>query len=215
MKSLVLYNYFRSSSSYRVRIALNLKGLEYEYKAIHLLKGGGEQHSAEFRKLNPSGEVPCLVHEGKPLAQSMAIIEYIEKKWPNPSLFPADPYLACLVRQACELINSGIQPMQNLKLLNELDRRYHVGQEGKQDFAHFWIEQGLKAFELLIDPYKGSYCFGETVTAADAFLMPQLFAARRFGLKVEDFPLIARIEKNLEQIEAIKAAHPNIQPDFS
>ena len=212
MSDLILYSYWRSSCSYRVRIALHLKGLDFEYRAVHLVKDGGEQKKADYLSLNPMGEVPCLVHKGHNLSQSMAIIEYLEL-FPNPSLLPTDPVDACRVRQICEHINTGIQPIQNLKVLQEIDRRFNVGGEGKAAWAGDWIARGFESLEKRVAQTAGTYCFGDTITAADLFLIPQVYNANRFSLDMDRYPTLKRINETCLEHDAFIKAEPSCQPD--
>lgn len=214
LMSLKLYSYFRSSSAYRVRIALNLKGLNYDYLPVHLLNNGGEQNSDEFKKLSPKAEVPALVHDGKNLIQSMAIIEYLDEVYPqNPLLFPRDPYLKSQVRAACEIINSGIQPLQNLRTLQKLQVYFNVSDEEKNQWISDWVSMGLAALDQLIKPYSKNFCFGHEVSAADIFLVPQIFSALRFNVDTTNIPKLMEIYEHCQQIKAFAQAAPTEQPD--
>ena len=213
MSQLVLYNYFRSSTSYRVRIALNLKGLPYEYRSVHLLNNGGEQNKKEYRALNPIGGVPTLVHEGKTISQSMAIIEYLDEVFPQTPLFPRDPFLKAKVRQFCENINADIHPLGNLKVLQFLESEFQADQNKKNIWLSKWISEGLSACEKTIQPYAGMFCFGSSLTTADLFLVPQLFTARRFQVDMSAFGILLKIEENLLKNSAFVQAHPHRQPD--
>jgi maleylpyruvate isomerase len=210
--ALRLYSYFRSGSSWRVRIALNLKGIEYSIVPIHLVKG--QQNTPEFRAVSPQGMVPALlVEEGgvsHTLTQSMAIIEYLEETHPSPPLLPADPFGRARVRQLSEIVNSSIQPLQNLSVLNK------VGDELKGDrkaWAADFIGRGLGAFEKLASELPAAYAVGDRPTVADAFLVPQLFAARRFDVDLAQFPTCLAIESTCSKLEAFQAARPENQPD--
>ena len=213
MSDFILYNYFRSSASYRVRIALALKGIEYEYRAVHLVKDGGEQKREDYLELNAKAEVPTLVHRGRALAQSVAILLYLEDVQPKPALFPKDPFLKAQVMQACEIINSGIQPLGNLSVLNELEKRCGWDAAAKEDWTTHWMKIGLKAFESYIGKTAGTFCFGNEPTAADAFLVPQFYNALRFRVSVDAFPLATRIYKNCIERPEFIAASPERQPD--
>lgn len=213
MAELILYSYFRSSASHRVRIALNIKGLAYEYRAVHLIDNGGEQNSDEYRRLNPSQQVPTLVHQGRALGQSMAIIDFLESIEPEPRLFPKDPFARAQVVQACEIINSGIQPLGNLSVVNELEKRASFDQTKKNDWIQHWIHKGMKAFENFVKPYSSQFCFGDEPGAADCFLVPQVFGAIRFGADLSRFPHLVKIHEACMALDAFKAAAPDCQPD--
>lgn len=208
-----LYSYFRSSSSYRVRIALHLKALEYHYIPVHLLKEGGQQHQKSFRDLNPLGEVPCLRHGPLVLSQSMAILNYLDSLAPEPPLFPHAASKRAQVVQACEMVNSGIQPLQNLGVMQKLAQDFGASEEQKQSWSRHWIQRGLRSLEVFLRPMAGIYCFGDEVTAADLYLIPQLYNARRFSVEPRDYPLLAKIEESCLQIEAFQKAAPGQQPD--
>ncbi|MBX3020299.1 MAG: maleylacetoacetate isomerase [Bdellovibrionales bacterium] len=211
---LKLYSYFRSSASYRVRIALHWKQLDFEYMPVHLVKDGGQQHSEAYRRINPMGHVPALDHDGFVVAESVAIIQYLDAIFPQHRLFPADPQAAATVTQLVEVINSGIQPLQNLKVAKALEGEFGLTTADSQRWIVRWIEDGFRNLERLLERTSGTYSFGGEISAADAFLVPQCFAARRFGVQLENFPVIARIEANATRLEAFKKAHPSAQPDF-
>jgi len=209
-----LYNYWRSSASWRVRIALAHKDIAYEYAAVSLVKDGGEQHGAAYGALNPMRQVPTLEWEEggetRRLTQSMAILEYLEERFPAAPLLPRDPYLRARARQLAELVNSGIQPLQNLE-----PQRY-VREELKGDAAawtrHF-IVRGMTALEEEARRTAGDFLVGDAVTFADVCLVPQMFATRRFAGGVEAFPTLARIEARCLALEAFQRAAPERQPD--
>jgi maleylacetoacetate isomerase/maleylpyruvate isomerase len=213
MSEFVLYSYFRSSASYRVRIALHYKGIPFEYRAVHLLNNGGEQHSEGYRELNPSREVPTVVHNGRPLSQSVAIIDYLDHVRPEPRLFPLDPYERARVLQACEIPNSGAQPVHNLRVLNDLEKRFGASSEQKNQWAAHWITYGLDALEGMLSQTAGAYSFGDRVTAADCFLIPHLANAARFGVALTPYPTLARIGENCKKLESFQRAAPDRQPD--
>ena len=206
-----LYNYWRSSSSWRVRIALHHKGLPFEYAAIHLLKG--EQSASDFREKNPAGAVPLLeIDEGGQLqriAQSLAIIEYLEERFPMPALLPGSSLHRAQARQIAELVNSGIQPFQNLIVLQKIEA---MGQD-KKAWAQAWLARGLEAIEGTCAKIHGRFCVGDAVSIADACLVPQLHSARRFGVDVNPYPTLLKIEAACEALPAFQAAHPDRQPD--
>ncbi len=213
MSNLVLYSYWRSSCSYRVRVALNFKGLDYEYRDVHLVRDGGEQHQEAYRKLNPMGQVPSLITPDGALTQSMAILEYLELVKPEPSLFPGNPYQACRIRAVCETINAGIQPLQNLNVLQDLKTRYGVDQDGVAEWVAHWIAKGLDAVEKEVAPHAGRFCFGDQVTAADMFLAPQVYNAVRFKVDMAQFPTLSRINEACLKEPVFLDAEPSRQPD--
>lgn len=211
---LKLYAYWRSSASYRVRIALHLKGLAFETIPVHLVKDGGAQHSAAYRALNPEGRVPLLVDGDFKLGQSLAIFGYLESQHPTPPLLPAEPKLRARMWQFCEAINADIQPLQNLGPLGYLSRELGVSEDQKAAWLRHWIDRGLSALEQEIaDLPAGTAVFGDTLTYADCCLVPQMFAARRFGAALEQYPRLAALSTRLEQLPAFAAAHPEQQPD--
>ncbi len=214
MSSVTLYSYFRSSSSFRVRIALNLKGVKYDIKPVHLLKDGGEQKKDDYKRLNPMGEVPCLVHDEKYLAQSMAIIEYIDQAFPGHALFPPVPFDGAEVRQICETVNSGIQPIQNLKVLQKIQKDFGADEETKNKWAHYWIQDGFVALEKILKSVAGTYSHKNKLSAADCFVIPQVFNAKRFNVDMTQFPTIQKIFDSCMSVPAFVNAAPESQPDF-
>lgn len=212
--NLILYSYYRSSASHRVRIALHLKHLTYEYRAVHLLKNGGEQYSAEYKRLNPQSQVPCLIHNNQPIAQSMAIIEYLDQIAPEPRLLPSSAYERALIIQICEIVNSGIQPLQNTAVMNELEKTYGLTPEQKTAWIQHWNQRGLSSLEEILKKTAGDFCLGDQVTAADCFLIPQLFSARRFSVDLAPYPTILRVEEHTKSIEGFQLAEPAKQPDY-
>lgn len=213
MSDFVLYNYFRSSTSYRVRIALHHKGLSFEYIPVHLLSNGGEQHKAQYRSLNPIGEVPTLVHKGQAIAQSMCIIEYLDEVVPQKNLFPKDPFKKSKVRQVCENINCSIHPLQNLKTLQFLEKEFGFDQDKKNKWTHEWIDRGLIATEKILQDSAGRFAFGDDMTAADLFIVPQLFSADRFGVNIRNYSLLYRLFEECNKQDAFFKAHPYRQMD--
>jgi len=209
-----LYSYWRSSCSWRVRIALNLKGLSYEYVPVHLVKDGGEQHTEAYRAINPMRTVPTLeLTEGstvRRLSQSMAILEYLEERHPSPALLPADPYLRARCRMLSEMVNSGIQPLQNLAVLQRIKGEL-MGDD--KAWCVYWIERGLKAFQAAVQKTAGTYCLGQAVSFADLYLVPQLYSARRFGVDLRPYEQLTRIEAACASLPAFQAAHADRQPD--
>lgn len=214
LEGLKLYSYYRSSASYRVRIALNLKDIPYEYVAVHLLKDGGEQHQNSYKSLNPSAELPTLIHGNNILSQSVAICLYLDDIAPEkPLLFSKDPFQKAKIIQACEIINSGIQPLQNLRVVQKLGQDFGFSTEQKEEWIRHWVGLGFTAFENLISSNDGPFCFGISPTAADAFLAPQIFAAKRFSVDISNFSKIQDVFSHCEKLDAFKMAHPDNQPD--
>lgn len=218
MDKLMLYNYFRSSTSYRARIALEVKKLSFEYKPIHLLNNGGEQHSAEYRALNPMGGVPTLVHETngekRVIGQSIVICEYLDEAFPQSyQLFPKDPYKKALVKQFCENINADTHAYGNLRTLQYLEKNFGATEDQKAQWAHHWTTSGLTACEKMLEKYSGTFCFGNEITAADVFLAPQIFTAQRFKVPLEAFPKIMQIANHCNSLDSFKKAHPLRQLD--
>ena len=208
-----LRSYFRSSCSWRVRIALAYKGLSYETIPVHLLHDGGQQHSDAHRSANPMRELPVLLVGDEPLAQSMAILEYLEESHPSPSLLPTDALSRARVRQMAEVINSGIQPIQNLRVMQKLQKDFNLEKAQTKVWSADWIKFGFDALEKLVCKHGGQYCFGDAVSFADACLVPQVFNARRFDVELSAYPNLTRIEEALNQLPAFEAAHPSKQPD--
>jgi len=210
---LILRGYWRSSSTWRVRIALNWKGLSYETLPVHLVEDGGQQHSAEHRALNPMREVPVLMVDGQSLAQSVAILEYLEEAHPEPALLPTDPIDRARVRQLTEVINAGIQPIQNLRVMQRLGREFAFEKDQQQAWSGGWIEQGFQALESLVKAHGGRYSVGDEVSFADLCLVPQLYNARRFDVDLGAYPTLRAIEHRLNELPAFAHAHPDQQPD--
>ena len=215
---LTLYGYWRSSAAYRVRIALNLKGLAYRQVPVHLVKDGGQQHAAEYRALNPQGLVPLLVDEGNGgvrIAQSLAILEYLEETRPQPPLLPVDAAGRARVRALAQLVACDIHPLNNLRVLQFFDRQWNVPQAERDDWVLYWMREGFAAMETMLaaSPDTGRYCHGDMPGLADCCLLPQLYNARRFTLDLAPFPTLRRIEAACLQLPAFDAARPENQPD--
>lgn len=210
-----LYTFFRSSASYRVRIALHLKNIPYDQAPIHLRRGGGEQLSAAYKAINPQGLVPALEDNGKILTQSLAIIEYLEEKYPKPPIFPADPADKALVRSMAMVIACEVHPIQNLRVLNYVKATYNQTDAQVNQWAQHWIDLGLAALEqmILAQRKRGKFCFGDAPTLADICLVPQLGNARRYGCDLAKHPTIVEIEKSCMALPAFADAAPEKQPD--
>ncbi len=210
-----LFTYFRSSAAYRVRIAMNLKGLAYEAVPIHLLKDGGQQLASDYRAINPAGLVPALQDDGTILTQSLAIIEYLDETQPQVPLMPADALGRARVRALAMAIACDIHPIANLRVLRYLTGTLKVSEEAKNEWFVHWVKEGLAALEtqLARDPQTGRFCHGDTPTLADCCLVPQVFNAQRFNIDMVAFPTISRINAVCCELPAFKAAHPSQQPD--
>lgn len=209
-----LYSYFRSSAAYRVRIALALKGLDFTLRPIHLLKHGGEQHSAEYRQLNPEGLVPTLVENGTPLTQSLAIIEYLDEAYGPPTLLPTTPLERARVRSLAQQIACDIHPLNNLRVLRWLAHEMQVDKPVRDTWYRHWVALGFDALEAsLQSPATGQCCHGDAPGMADCCLIPQVHNACRFDMDLGTWPTIARITEYCETLPAFQAAHPSAQPD--
>ncbi|QDK43904.1 maleylacetoacetate isomerase [Bdellovibrio sp. ZAP7] len=211
MTSFVLYNYFRSSTSFRARVAFHLKNIPFEYKPINLLKD--EQHSPDYRKLNPLGGIPTLIHDGKIIPDSMAILEYLEEIHPSPSIMPKDPYHRARVRQVCEIVNASMHPYGNLKVTKYLGETHDYSQQQKDQWVQKWVMQGLDALEKTLPEFAGKYCFGDEVTMADIVLYPQIITCQRFHVDLSKYPTVMKIFDNLDKHPMFIKAHFSRQID--
>jgi maleylacetoacetate isomerase len=211
---LKLYSYWRSSASYRVRIALNLKKLPYETIPIHLVKDGGEQYAPEYRALNPQARVPLLVDGTFALNQSLAILQYLEDRHPQPALVPADVQARARMWAFCHTIAGDIQPLQNLGPLGYLTSEFGATEEQKAQWLRHWIERGLTALEQECASLPPTSCmFGDSPGLADCVLVPQIYAATRFGCDAGKYPRLAAAAAHCAGLAAFSAAHPDRQPD--
>jgi maleylpyruvate isomerase len=210
-----LYSYFRSSASFRVRIALALKGLDYDYAAVHLLQGGGQQFAAAFKAMNPAALVPVLDDDGTVLTQSLAIIEYLEETRPQPPLLPGDAAGRARVRAIALSIACEIHPLNNLRVLGYLNKTLGVAEEQRNDWYRHWVETGLATVEAMLagDPRTGSCCHGDTPTMADVLLVPQIFNAQRFHCRLDHVPTVMRIHEHCLTLPAFAGSVPALQPD--
>ncbi len=207
-----LYDYYRSSAAYRVRIALNLKGIEYESIAVNLL--AGEDRSDDYRAINPQGLVPVLEVDGQRLSQSLAIIEYLEEARPEPSLLPPDPLDRAQVRALADIVACDIHPLNNLRVLGYLKDELRVEDEPRNAWYRHWIEQGFAAFEARLEALGSrNYCFADRPGLADALLIPQVYNARRFQVDPSRYPRIERIEQHCLSLDAFARAVPERQAD--
>jgi maleylpyruvate isomerase len=210
-----LYTYFRSSAAYRVRIALNLKGLKADYHYVHLVKDGGQQHKPEYLAVNPQGLVPALVDHGHVLTQSLAIIEYLEETHPQPSLLPKDSLGRARVRALAQVVACDIHPINNQRILKYLEKELGADEAARKRWIQKWIMDGFSALERLLagDPATGSCCHGDQPTLADICLVPQVFNARRFEVDMDVFPVIQRIDAHCLTLGAFADASPGRQSD--
>lgn len=215
MPGLALYTYFRSSCSYRVRIALALKGLEFEPRPIHLLRDGGENWQPEYRRRNPQGLLPALADGQRILTQSLAIIEYLEERYPEPPLLPADVRDRARIRALAQIITCDIQPLNNLRVVDYLDRELGASEQQVQVWYRHWITEGFHAVEELLGRQRqtGMCCYGDLPTLADICLIPQVYNAMRFHCDLKVFPTARRIHEHCTALPAFQAAAPENQAD--
>ena len=210
---MILYDYYRSSAAYRVRIALNLKKLTYQQRSVNLKNG--EQATEEYRRVNSQGLVPTLVcDDGSMLSQSNAICEYIEELYPRPRLLPADAEARARVRCLAGIVACDVHPIANLRVQKYLQNELDVSDDDKLTWVRHWVMQGLFAFESLLDDSRtGSFCHGKSPTLADVFLVPQFYNAVRFECDLTCYPRISAIVGRCESLDAFVAAQPHRQPD--
>lgn len=215
-RAVTLYSYWRSSCSYRVRIVLGLKSIPYTYEAVHLMKDGGRQLTEEYTALNPMRELPTLLVDGVTLTQSTAIVEYLEETRREPALLPADPKARAQVRAVCAILSNDIQPLGNLRVLKHVASLFEdpaVRDARKEEWARHYICLGFAGLERLLASTAGSFCVGDALTLADAFLVPQVYNAVRFKVDMTAYPTLARVNAALVGHPAFAAAHPSAQPD--
>jgi maleylacetoacetate isomerase len=213
---LQLYSYFRSSASYRVRIALNLKGLPFEYMPVHLLKDGGQQRTTDYQRINPAELVPALVDDGQAIGQSLAIMEYLDETRPElPALLPRDALGRARVRALAQSIACEIHPLNNLRVLQYLERDLKLDEATKATWYRHWITVGFTAVEAMLanNPHTGTFCHGDTPGMSDCCLIPQIANSRRFDTPLDAFPTIRRIEAACLALDAFAKAAPQVQPD--
>ena len=213
--SLELYSFWRSSASYRVRIALNLKSLPYAYHGVNLIKDGGEQFGAAYKGVNPQSRVPTLVHDGERYSQSLAIIEYLEETHHQPALLPRDPEGRARVRMLSQIIACDIQPLQNTSTTKYLKEVLKLDEAAVNAWLREWITRGLDAYNAHIEREEphGKFSHGDTPTMADCCLVPQMYAAERFGVDPKKYPRLLLIWENCNRMSAFAAAHPSKQID--
>jgi maleylacetoacetate isomerase len=209
-----LYTFFRSSTSYRLRIALNLKGLEWA--PCHVSLPRMEHRASDYMKLNPQGLVPALIEDdGAVLAQSLAIMEYLDERYPDPPLLPGDAHARAYVRSLSQIIGCDIHPLNNVRVLKWLGSRWKLSEAEVNEWYAHWIAEGMRSFEATLNQQKrfGKFCLGDGVTLADVCLVPQIANARRFRCPLDDFPHSVAIADAAAELAAFKAAHPSVQAD--
>ena len=211
-----LYTYYRSSAAYRVRIALNLKGMAWTTVPVHLVKDGGQHRSDSYRATNPQALVPAFeLDDGSVLTQSLAIMEYLDETQPGPALLPADALGRARVRALAQAIACDLHPVNNLRVLQYLSQELQVTPEQKDAWYRHWIGIGLQGLETLLagHPATGTFCHGDTPTIADCCLVPQIYNARRFNCPLDDYPTLLRIDAACAELPAFQQAAPAVQPD--
>ncbi len=210
---MTLYDYFRSTAAYRVRITLNLKGLDYQQAPVNLLKG--EDHGTDYRAVNPQGLVPALTVDKAVLQQSLAICEYLDEVETEPPLLPGDPLQRAQIRALAQMVACDIHPVNNLRILKYLTGELGVSEAQKLNWYRHWIDEGFRPIEQILEKTApdGPFCFGERVTLADICLVPQIYNARRFELDLTPYPRIVAIEQHCLTLDAFERAKPDNQPD--
>ncbi len=212
---LVLYGYWRSSAVYRVRAALNLKGLDYELRPVHLLRDGGEQHAPDYRQINPQQLIPSLLDGDRVITQSLAIIEYLDEIRPETPLLPADARGRARVRALAMSVACDIHPLGNLRVLQQLESQFDATESQRADWSRHWIATGFDALEVMLadNAATGRFCHGDTPGLADACLVPQVYNALRWKLPLESYPTLRRIHDACDELDAFRHAAPEAQPD--
>ena len=208
-----LYGYWRSSCTWRVRMVLAFKGLAYKVHPVHLLADGGQQHTPSHKDMNPLAQVPVLKHGELTMSQSVPIMMYLEEACPSPAVLPQDGRARYHALEIAESINAGTQPLQNLEVMQRLQKDFGLEKADARRFASTYIQRGLAATEKLIRKTRGTYSVGDEFSIADACLIPQLYNARRFEVSMDAFPVLLEVEEALEKIERLHSAHPDRQPD--
>ncbi len=210
MVDLVLHGYWRSGTSYRTRIALNAKGLEYRQAPVNLLEGG--QRQPDYLARNPQGLVPALVAGDRIFTQSSAIIEWLEECYPDPPLLPAGSDDRAIVRAMAMIVACDIHPLNNLRVLKAITRNLGADEAAKTAWIGRWIADGFAALEVMIARHGGTYAFGDRLTVADCHLVPQVYSAERFGVSLDPYPALAAAVERAREHPAVKAAHPDLAP---
>ncbi|MBT6326690.1 MAG: maleylacetoacetate isomerase [Bdellovibrionales bacterium] len=209
----VLYNYFRSSCSWRVRIALALKNIDYEYKSIHLVKNGGEQHLDTYKDINSISQVPTLVIDNKVFSQSIPIIEYLDELYPDTKILPSDKDIKFKSQEVANIVSTYIQPLQNLSTMQYLIKNFKISDQQKMDWSRNWIQKGFESIEVLLSKHSKKFTVSDQVTISDLLIVPQVYNAKRFNVDLTKFPLINKVTQELLQLDAFKVSHPHNQPD--
>ncbi|WMJ67720.1 maleylacetoacetate isomerase [Stenotrophomonas sp. 24(2023)] len=212
---IVLHTYWRSSAAYRVRIGLALKGLAWQARPVHLVRDGGEQHGAAYRALNPQQLVPTLEHEGQVLTQSLAILEYLDERFPQVPLLPADAAGRARVRALAQLVACDIHPINNLRVMQYLERDLQLPAPARTQWTAHWMVEGFAAMEAMLagSAATGTFCHGDRPGLADACLLPQLYNAHRFNVDLAPYPTLRRIEAACQALDAFVQARPENQAD--
>lgn len=207
---MILYDYFRSTACYRVRIALNLKKIAYETIEVHLVNNGGEQHSPQYHQVNPQELVPSLDINGHTLSQSLAIIDYLEETYPEIPLFPKDPFTKATLKSMAFIVACDMHPLNNLRVLNRLKEQFKANEEQVLDWYHHWLKAGFDAFEEQLTRLERNkpICFGSEITLADVCLIPQVYNAKRFHFNMANYPIINEINEYCSTIPAFRNAAP-------
>jgi maleylacetoacetate isomerase len=215
MSERILFGYYRSSAAFRVRIALALKGLNYDYRAVDLKPSANDHKAPEYLKLNPQGRVPYFVDHGFGIAQSPAILEYLDEVYPDVGLLPTKPQERAWVRQLVNVIGCDIHPLNNLSALQKLKGQFDADQNAINEWYAHWITEGFEALEAMLQAsdYRGDFCFGNLPGMADVYLVPQIWNARRFNVSLDNFPILARIDAACQEHPAFMKAMPENQPD--
>ncbi len=210
-----LYEYFRSSTSHRSRIALNLKGVDYESVSVHLVKNGGEQKAPDYLKNNPQGLVPTLEEDGFNVGQSLAIIEWLDERFPEPPFLPSDINQKAKIRAFAMAIACDIHPLQNLRILRYLEAEFNAGEDARKAWCQRWLGEGLSACEALVakETHGAEFCFGETPGLAEICLVPQIFSAYRFDVDLSGMPNLMRVFETCQALPAFAKAAPDQHPD--
>jgi maleylacetoacetate isomerase len=213
--NVILHGYWRSTAAWRVRAALNLKALDWEYSPVHLVRDGGEQRMPGFLERNPQGLVPVLEIDGLLLTQSLAIIDYLEETRPAPLLLPADAAGRARVRSLAQLVACDLHPLNNLRVLQQLRDRFGLDEAARDAWYRHWVAEGLGALETRLsrEPETGRYCHGDMPGLADCCLVPQLYNARRYRCELDGFPTLLRIEAACGELDAFRQSAPERQPD--